>query len=65
MLELDKLLEKLVTDGGSDLHIVSGDPVRMRIHGDLMSITDQPVSAKDVYEAFKEIMTIYIRDNGS
>ena len=58
MLDLQKLLEKLVEDGGSDLHIVSGDPVRMRVHGDLMCVTDEPVDAKDVFEALKEVMTM-------
>ncbi len=58
MLELEKLLEKLIEDGGSDLHILSGDPVRMRVHGDLISVTQEPVGAKDVLEAFKEIMTM-------
>ena len=62
MLELTNLLEKLITDGGSDLHVVSGDPVRMRIHGDLMCITEEPVSAKDAYEAFKEIMSMRNRE---
>lgn len=58
MVDLEKLLEKLVTDGGSDLHVVSGDPIRMRIHGDLICISDEPASAKDVFEALKEIMTL-------
>ena len=56
-LELNALLTKLVDDGGSDLHILSGDPIRMRVNGELQSIGD-PFSAKDVFEAFKEIMSL-------
>ena len=58
MIDLNELLKKLVDDKGSDLHVLSGDPVRMRLNGDLVNITDEPVSSKDTLEALKEIMTL-------
>ena len=58
MSELDNLLKQLVERGGSDLHVLSGDPVRMRIHGDLISVTEEPLSAKDALEWFKGIMNL-------
>ena len=58
MFKLDELLKKLVDENGSDLHVLSGDPIRMRVHGDLQCITDEPISSKDAFEALKEIMSM-------
>jgi twitching motility protein PilT len=58
MSNLDELLKKLVDDGGSDLHVLSGDPIRMRVSGDLVSVTDEPVSAKDALDQFRDIMSL-------
>ncbi len=58
MSDLDNLLKQLVDAGGSDLHVLSGDPVRMRVHGDLRTVTDEPISAKDAFEGFKGIMSL-------
>ncbi len=58
MSDLDNFLTQLVEKGGSDLHVLSGDPVRMRVHGDLISVTDEPLSAKDALESFKGIMSL-------
>ena len=62
MINLNELLKKLVTENGSDLHILSGDPVRMRLNGDLVNISNEPVNAKDTYESLKEIMTMRHRE---
>ena len=58
MIKLDEILKKLVDEKGSDLHILSGDPVRMRLNGDLINITSEPINAKDTLEMLKEIMTL-------
>ncbi len=58
MINLNELLKKLVDEKGSDLHILSGDPVRMRLNGDLTNITSEPINSKDTYETLKEIMTM-------
>ena len=58
MDDLDTFLKKLVDEGGSDLHVLSGDPVRMRLHGDLVSVTDESIKGKDVLDMFNNIMTM-------
>ena len=58
MSNLNEHLKKLIDEGGSDLHMLSGDPVRMRVNGDLVSVTNEPVNAKDTLEAFKDIMSL-------
>ena len=58
MSDLDNYLKQLIEKGGSDLHVLSGDPVRMRVHGDLISVSDEPLSAKDALESFKGIMNL-------
>ena len=58
MIKLNELLKKLVDEKGSDLHVLSGDPVRMRINGDLATVTTEPVTAKDTLEALQGIMTV-------
>ena len=58
MPDIDQLLKQLVDSGGSDLHMLSGDPVRMRQHGDLVSISESAISSKDAYEAFKSVMAL-------
>ena len=58
MIKLNELLKKLVDEKGSDLHVLSGDPVRMRINGDLATVTTEPVTAKDTLEALQDIMTV-------
>tara|TARA_R110002049_G_scaffold13509_3_gene58784 strand:+ start:138811 stop:139875 length:1065 start_codon:yes stop_codon:yes gene_type:complete len=58
MSELNELLKQLVEKGGSDLHVLSGDPVRMRVSGDLVCVTDEAISAKDSLEWFRDIMNL-------
>ncbi|NDK17361.1 MAG: type IV pili twitching motility protein PilT, partial [Armatimonadetes bacterium] len=40
---LDELLNKLIDRDGSDLHIKAGQPPTIRIHGDLIRLTEYPV----------------------
>lgn len=56
MTDIDTLLEMLVARGGSDLHLVSGDPPRMRIFGDLEAISEEKLSAKELLEPILNIM---------
>ncbi|MBN1458916.1 MAG: type IV pilus twitching motility protein PilT [Armatimonadetes bacterium] len=46
MVDLDELLEVLVREGGSDLHLRVGEPPLYRVHGDLQR-TDSPPLTKD------------------
>ncbi len=56
MVDIDTLLEMLVARGGSDLHLVSGDPPRMRVFGDLEAISEEKLSAKELLEPILSIM---------
>jgi len=56
MLEIETLLEMLVARDGSDLHLVSGDPPRMRVFGDLEAISEDPIPAKDMLEPLMNMM---------
>ena len=39
---IDKFFEVLVNEGASDLHIGEGQPPKIRKHGDVMSIREEP-----------------------
>lgn len=70
MVEIDVLLEMLVARGGSDLHLISSDPPRMRVFGDLEAISDEPIPAKEMLEPVMNIMpsrarTIFEKDDNA
>ena len=56
MIDIDTLLEMLVARGGSDLHLVSGDPPRMRVFGDLETISEDKISAKELLDPLLNLM---------
>ena len=56
MAKIDEYLQHALKESASDLHFVSGDPIRARIHGELQVLVDQPLSADFAQEALYEIM---------
>ena len=60
--KIDYYLETALKQGASDLHFVSGDPVRARIHGTLQLLLEEAVTTEVVQEALFEIM---ISEDGS
>ena len=56
MNKIDQYLTTALEQKASDLHFVSGDPVRARIHGGLQIIDQQRLSVEAVQEAVFEIM---------
>ena len=54
---IDEFLRDVLAKGGSDLHFVAGDPPRIRLHGDLQTLRDAPLTQEQVREAMNEIMT--------
>lgn len=56
MPKIDSHLEQALKMSASDLHFVSGDPVRARIHGNLSVIADEPLQTNAVEETIFEIM---------
>jgi twitching motility protein PilT len=53
---IDKYLEAALKSSASDLHFLSGDPVRARIHGDLKTLIEEPAGVDHVRECLLEIM---------
>jgi twitching motility protein PilT len=62
MNRIDAFLELLVKQGGSDLHMVSGDAPRVRINGTLQQVRFRDMSVQDVEDMFGEIMTPALKD---
>jgi twitching motility protein PilT len=56
MTLIDSLLHRVIESDGSDLHLLAGDPPRLRRYGELMEIDPAPLRAEDVREALYGIM---------
>jgi twitching motility protein PilT len=56
MAQIDTLLRTMVEKGGSDLHIMVGQPPKARISGSIIPIGDQPLNALAIEELLKEIV---------
>ena len=63
MHRIDAFLELAVQQGGSDLHLVSGQPPRIRIWGDLQPVRFRELSSHDVLEFLTEFMTPQQRES--
>jgi twitching motility protein PilT len=56
MSMIDKYLQEALTQRSSDLHFVSGDPVRARVNGELKVLMDERLTIDGVKECLYEIM---------
>jgi len=56
MRKIDTYLQEALKQKASDLHFVSGDPVRARVHGDLKVLMPDMLTPDFVQEAMFEIM---------
>src|SRR5210317_1095799 len=56
MNKIDQYLTTALKQNASDLHFVSGDPVRARVHGGLQTLMDEKLGTEHVSEALFEIM---------
>jgi twitching motility protein PilT len=56
MAKIDALLQEVLQRKGSDLHFLAGDPPRIRMHGDLMPLRPEILTAEFAREALYEIM---------
>jgi twitching motility protein PilT len=54
--KIDPLLQEVLQRKGSDLHFLAGDPPRIRVHGDLMPLRQEILTAEFAREALYEIM---------
>ncbi len=57
MNRIDAFLELAVKQGGSDVHLVSGQPIRIRLNGSLERVRFRDVSARDMDDFLEEFMT--------
>jgi twitching motility protein PilT len=55
-MKIDKYLRESLDKKASDLHFISGDPVRARVHGELAAIMDEVLTIETVSDAMTEIM---------
>jgi len=55
--KIDQFLKEALVKSSSDLHFISGDPPRVRIHGSLSILKDEILSVEMVREALFEIMS--------
>ena len=56
-LSLSDLLKKMIDVGGSDLHITTNSPPRIRIHGKLRPLDMAPLSAADTKALVYSVLT--------
>ncbi len=56
MNKIDRYLQSALEQKASDLHMVSGDPVRARIHGHLQVLMDEKLDYTDLQETMFQIM---------
>jgi len=54
--KIDEFLKEALSKNSSDLHFISGDPPRVRIHGALQLLNDEILSIELVKDAMYEIM---------
>ncbi len=57
MNKIDQFLKDALAKSSSDLHFISGDPPRVRVHGSLTTLNDEKLSVDFVREAVYEIMS--------
>jgi twitching motility protein PilT len=55
-MEIAEFLQKARDAKASDIHLSAGEPVRLRIHGDLQPITERPVSREDLQHLLGQIL---------
>jgi twitching motility protein PilT len=52
---LERLLRTMVERGGSDLHLIAGNPPRVRVHGDLLILEPAPLNAEELSTILQSI----------
>lgn len=55
-MDISELLMFVVKSGASDLHLSSGEPPNMRVHGDMRKVKMPPLTKEDVHKMIYEIM---------
>ncbi len=61
MNQIDDLLRQLIARNGSDLHLIAGQPPRIRIYGELQPIRSEPLSQDEAKDLLITIMSAQMR----
>ena len=56
MNQIDDYLKQLISRNGSDLHMIAGQPPRVRVYGELQPLHSNPLVADETREILMEIM---------
>ena len=57
MASIDELFKIMIDQGASDLHVTSGAPPHLRLHGDMVAMNFKNLSPQDVQGLLFEILT--------
>jgi twitching motility protein PilT len=55
MADIDELFGAMVGEGASDLHLHENEPAKIRVHGDIHAITEDPLDHDTIYSMLSEI----------
>ncbi len=58
MPQIDRFLDEMLDQSASDLHFISGDPVRARVHGKLRQLMPETLTGDQVQVCLDEIMDL-------
>ena len=53
---LEEIIVQAAADGASDIHLTAGQPPKYRLHGQITSMNDEPLSKEDCIEYAKELV---------
>ena len=53
--KIDEFFQALVDQGGSDLHLSEGEPPKIRVHGDVTAIREEPLTHEEMVELMEPI----------
>ena len=53
--KIDVFFQALVDQGGSDLHLSEGEPPKVRVHGDVTAIREEPLTHEEMVELMEPI----------
>ena len=57
MNQIDEYLRKLVSRNGSDLHLIAGQPPRVRVYGELTALRTEPLTREETEELIVPMMS--------
>jgi len=57
MIDINDLLKKVILDKASDLHISTGSPIMMRVHGSMKKIDENLISKEVAQNLISQILT--------